>query len=497
MESRANQSAADQHCSGDQLRRVLDDALSESEERGITAHLSDCDSCRAQLESLAADETTWTRAAGWLSSQSERVFRSGDTAGFHESSPAEDDAYDADFAVQFLSPGTTDGSLGRLGEIDIREFIGRGAMGIVLKGWQAELNRFVAVKVMSPYLAVSGAARRRFEREAQAAAAILHPNVMPIHSVSSTARLPYLVMPFLSCESLQERVNREGPLPLIEQLQIAVQVARGLAAAHAQGLVHRDVKPANILLEMGVDRVMLTDFGLARAVDDASLTRSGVIAGTPQYMSPEQAGGDPIDQRSDLFSFGSVMYCMATGRAPFRAESSYGILRRLCESTPRSIREINSDAPVWLAVLIERLQERDRDVRIQSAAEVAEILEQCLAHVRQPDASPIPVACVRHSESTLRSTSMRSTFVGSARKHAWKAVIAMVAVTVVGGLIWSRTAGWFESETDGPSEQVHKSQLTAEPTAELEMEEDIAGELESIRQRIQALEDELQRGNPI
>jgi serine/threonine-protein kinase len=150
----------------------------------------------------------------------------------------------------------------------------------VLKGFQEELNRVVAVKVMAPHLASVVAARKRFAREARATAAIVHPNVMPILHVDSSGQLPYLVMPYVDCESLQDRLDREGSLTILDVLRISLQVARGLAAAHAQGLVHRDVKPANILLEPGIERVMLTDFGLARAVDDATLTRSGLIAGT-------------------------------------------------------------------------------------------------------------------------------------------------------------------------------------------------------------------------
>src|SRR6185436_19967147 len=124
---------------------------------------------------------------------------------------------------------------------------------------------------------------------------------------------------------------------------IGSQIAAGLAAAHAQGLVHRDIKPANVLLEKGVDRVRLTDFGLARATDDGSLTRTGVVTGTPQYMSPEQAQGDPLDARSDLFSLGSVIYAMAVGRPPFRAETPLGILRRITDTQPRSLRDGSPD----------------------------------------------------------------------------------------------------------------------------------------------------------
>ncbi len=191
--------------------------------------------------------------------------------------------------------------------------------------------------------------------------------------------MPYLVMPYVAGRSLQERVDRDGPLGVKEVLRIGLQAAVGLAAAHAQGLVHRDVKPSNILLENGVERVKLTDFGLARAVDDGSLTQSGVVAGTPQYMSPEQAGGEPIDHRSDLFSLGSVLYFMCAGHAPFRASSTPAILRRVCDQEPRPIREVNPDVPEWLARVIERLHAKDPSARFQSATEVAETLGRYLA----------------------------------------------------------------------------------------------------------------------
>src|SRR5437588_6254974 len=148
---------------------------------------------------------------------------------------------------------------------------------------------------------------------------------MGFHAVEEAGPVPYLVMEYVRGSSLQDRLDQSGPLELKEILRIGMQIASGLAAAHAQGLVHRDIKPANILLENGVERVKLTDFGLARAVDDASLTQSGVVAGTPMYMSPEQADGLPVDCRSDLFSLGSVLYAMCTGRPPFRAPSAVAV----------------------------------------------------------------------------------------------------------------------------------------------------------------------------
>src|SRR5262249_21378146 len=163
-----------------------------------------------------------------------------------------------------------------------------------------------------------GAARKRFAREAQAAAAVIHEHVVSVYAVDANAVPPYLVMAFITGQSLQQRIDQSGPLELKEILRIGMQTACGLAAAHSQGLVHRDIKPANIMLENGIERVRITDFGLARAVDDASISQSGAVAGTPQYMAPEQAAGTLVDQRADLFSLGSTLYAMCTGRPPFR-----------------------------------------------------------------------------------------------------------------------------------------------------------------------------------
>ena len=164
----------------------------------------------------------------------------------------------------------------------------------------------------------------------QAAAAVVHDHVIPIHCVEIAGPVPYLVMPYVTGRSLQERLERRAAGDRRSPADRDAD-GRGLAAAHAQGLVHRDIKPANILLENGVERVRITDFGLARAVDDASQTQSGVIAGTPQYMAPEQARGEAVDARADLFSLGSVLYAMCTGHPPFRAETTLAVLRRICD----------------------------------------------------------------------------------------------------------------------------------------------------------------------
>ncbi len=320
-------------CDTSTIERFLEGRLDADELPAFEQHREDCPACRECLESRAADADCWSDARDDLPRDCAAT-RGVDFDGRSTPSRGEilrnrellADAVDVDALLAmvkpYLAPTDDPRMLGRVGTYEVMGIVGAGGNGIVLKGFDAALNRAVAIKLMSPRLADSGTARRRFSREAQAAASVVHDNVMAIHAVSETIGLPYLVMPYVRGPSLERRLRNTGPLAVPEVLRIGMQVAAGLAAAHAQGLVHRDIKPANILLEEGVERVKITDFGLARAADDASLTRSGVIAGTPQYMSPEQARGEAVDHRTDLFSLGSVLYASCTGRSPFRAESS-------------------------------------------------------------------------------------------------------------------------------------------------------------------------------
>ena len=263
-------------------------------------------------------------------------------------------------------------------------------MGIVLKAFDGPLNRYVAIKVLGPHLAMNPVSRQRFAREAKAAATVVNLNVIAIHSVAEANGLPYFVMPYVRGPSLEKRLQQVGVFSVVEILRIGMQIASGLAAAHAQGVVHRDIKPANIMLEEGIERVTITDFGLARAADDASMTQTGVVAGTPQFMSPEQARGEVVDHRSDLFSLGSVLYALCTAQPPFRATSSLGVLKRVEESQPRPIREINLDIPDLLIRIIERLHAKKPAERFQNADEVAVLLEGYPAHLGQPGTVPAP-----------------------------------------------------------------------------------------------------------
>ena len=385
-------------CNRDQLYRLLFDDLSSEEHDATARHLDSCESCCAELESLAANREVWKEAKLQLASIAFEIGRSRHAArcttesACHATSKRTDLGGDDRTAIpaDFLAKSDNPAMLGRLGEYEILEVIGHGGMGIVFKGYDHELNRFVAVKTLAPHLARNSSARKRFTRESQAAAAVVHPHVVPIHSVDANTHAPYFVMAYVPGESLQERIDRVGSLPLEQILRIATQIAEGLSAAHAQGLVHRDVKPANILLERNVDRVLLTDFGLARAADDASMTQSGTIVGTPHYMSPEQASGEAVDLRTDQFSLGSVMYAMCTGHPPFRAEGTFGLLHRIVHATPRSVRELNSEIPIWLERLITRLLAKTPQDRWSSLSEVAGILRSCLAHMQQPLVERLP-----------------------------------------------------------------------------------------------------------
>ncbi|MBM4071853.1 MAG: DUF1080 domain-containing protein [Planctomycetes bacterium] len=284
--------------------------------------------------------------------------------------------------LAFLAPSTRADSLGRLDHYHVLEIVGKGGFGTVLKAFDEKLHRVVAIKTLSMELSASGTARQRFIREARSAAAVTHEHVVTIHSVVEEHRPPYLVMQMIDGVTLQEKLDKTGTLSLREILRIGMQTADGLAAAHKQGLVHRDIKPANILLENGIERVKITDFGLARAVDDASVTQSGTVAGTPMYMSPEQAEGLPIDHRSDLFSLGTVLYVMGTGRPPFRATGTMAVLKRVIDDTPRPIRESNPEVPDWLCDIISKLHAKKPEERFQTAREVAELLGQNLAEVQ-------------------------------------------------------------------------------------------------------------------
>jgi serine/threonine protein kinase len=266
--------------------------------------------------------------------------------------------------------------LGRLGPYRILRVLGMGATGVVFVAEDVQLRRQVALKVMKPAAEVNDLARQRFLREAQAAAVLDHDHIVTIYQVGEDNGVPFLAMKLLQGETLDERLKRDKQLLVHEVLRIGREIAAGLDAAHEHGLTHRDIKPANIFLEAGCQRVKIVDFGLARGVsDDLHLTRTGTIVGTPAYMSPEQARGQRVDHRSDLFSLGCVLYRMCTGRAPFKADDTMGLLIALAEDQPPPIKAFNPDVPDKLVGLIGQLLAKRPEARPQSARTVAATLE--------------------------------------------------------------------------------------------------------------------------
>jgi serine/threonine-protein kinase len=383
----------------DRLKDLLADHLPAEDHAKVAAHLEVCSACQYRVEGLTAGQRSWPGMARKLS-----VFHAAPEPALrkvmarlkesNDLATGDEPGVSANLPLNFLSPPEKPGQIGRLERYEVLEEIGRGGMGVVLKAFDPSLHRVVAIKVLAPQLATSGVARKRFLREAKAAAAVTHDHIVTIHAVDEANGLPYLVMQFVAGQSLQDRLDKDGPLELTEILRIGTQTASGLAAAHAHGIVHRDIKPANILLEEGVQRVRITDFGLARAMDDASLTQSGFVAGSPLYMAPEQARGEALDHRADLFSLGSVLYTMCTGRPPFRAANTLGVLRRVTDDAPRPIRETNPEIPDWLAEVVTKLMAKEPAERFQSAAEVEEILGRHLAQLQHaawvPPRSPAP-----------------------------------------------------------------------------------------------------------
>ena len=464
------------HCDPERLRLLLQERLPVLEQNELMGHLDHCQRCQETLEGLAADKPWW-----------EELRRIPVTEPWSGEPEMENPppGHEVGLPLDFLDPADDPAHLGRLGPFVITEVLGRGGMGIVFKGMDVALNRPVAIKVLAPYFASSGAARKRFAREAQAAAAVVHEHVVAIHGVDTWKGLPYLVMSFVNGRSLQERLDAEGALGVREILRIGMQTASGLAAAHAQGLVHRDVKPANILLENGVERVKLTDFGLARTADDASLTQSGVIAGTPQYMAPEQAAGEVVDHRADLFSLGSVLYAMCTGHPPFRADSAMAVLRRICDESPRPVRSLNPDVPIWLAAVLDKLLAKAPAERFQSAKEVADLLGTYLAHLQQPDTQPLPRAIAGQS-SACRARRLRRLLIGAA-------LLLVLGGITLAALRWMPPSDRFPPGQE-TIEENNPGPLSADPKSARPWPDDgFQSQVDEAHQRSQKLEDELRQ----
>ena len=309
------------------------------------------------------------------------------------------------------------------GRYSIDRELGRGGMGVVYLAREVHLDRLVAIKLLPPDRAAQPSLRERFLREARLAAKLSHPNIIPIHAVEDTAGFVFYVMAFVDGESIAQRVRRRGPMPISEGTRVLREVAWALAYAHGQGLVHRDVKPDNILLESATGRVLVADFGIAAATGYAG---ADGIAGTPEFMSPEQALGKPVDARSDLYGLGATAFYLFSGRFPFEGATATEILAKQVTEPPPPLASLGLAVPRKLASLVDRCLAKDPDHRAASAQVLAEQLGVAIEQRRE-----LPAA--------LRNFVKRARLNGSGTLLAGLALLpTSIAMSAYLGL----TAGW-------------------------------------------------------
>jgi serine/threonine protein kinase len=406
----------------DAVQRLLASDYGEPEARWLEEHLARCSHCLDAVKALRTDDglVEAARGAGVAEILGEpvddalldRLYRLRPSGTPGSGATQVDTPHRTGWDTQadlpageehdFLPPPEVPGEIGRLAGYRVLRLLGAGGQGIVLEAEDPRLQRRVALKVMRPLLAASASARKRFLREARGLAAIRHDHVVPIYEVGEDRGIPFLAMPLLQGESLERRLQREYRLATAEVLRVGREAAEGLAAAHARGLIHRDVKPANIWLEAkgqerrsdegpgprapsSPDRVLLLDFGLARAGGgQGSLTGVNLVVGTPAYVAPEQARGETADARSDLFSLGIVLYRMATGEFPARGRDLASRGPGPSQERPASPDEINPGVPPALAELILQLLSSSPSLRPASAGDVADRLRT----LERPPAAP-------------------------------------------------------------------------------------------------------------
>ena len=283
-------------------------------------------------------------------------------------------------AYAFLEPPTKPGGVGCLGDYELIRVLGEGGMGIVFEADDRRLGRKVALKVLRPEL-TDESFRQRFEREGKISSSIQDDNICLVYQIGVHNSVSYMAMEFLKGEDLDEKLKRDGWLPIPVVFKIAKQMALGLAVAHEKKLIHRDIKPANVWLESGgpggdFKRVKLLDFGLAKSTEvESTLTAKGMIVGTPNYMAPEQICGEPLDERADLFSLGCVMYRMLSGKIPFEKENTLAVLHAVVESEIPALKDLDQKLPKEVYGLMTKLLSKNPADRPATARKVVSMIE--------------------------------------------------------------------------------------------------------------------------
>lgn len=360
----------------------------------------------------------------------------------------------------FLAPAEQPDEIGRLGSYRILKVLGAGGMGVVYKAEDPQLQRLVALKAMLPSLGASESARKRFLREARTAASIGHDHIVHIYQVGEDRSVPFMAMQFLEGEPLDERLKREERLPLKEVLRIGRETAEGLAAAHAKGLVHRDIKPANLWLEGQRGRIKILDFGLARAAtDDTHLTQTGAIIGTPAYMAPEQAAGEAVDQRCDLFSLGCVLYRLCTGELPFKGNNTLSIISALAMTNPDPPSKVKDDVPGPLSELVMKLLAKKPAERPPSATAVVDAIQKIESQIEEPADRPGQKTQKMKVAEKTRTETFKTQPAGPAKKRPrWPLVAGLAAACglVVAGIVlfWPTPHGLVKIESDDPAVEI-------------------------------------------
>jgi hypothetical protein len=308
-----------------------------------------------------------------------------------------------------------------LGSYQILDEIGRGGMAVVYRAYQPSLNREVAIKVLPPQFTFDQQFIQRFVREAQAAASLRHPHIIVIHDVAEQDGLYYIVMELLTGRTLRQLVEEEGALPPARVARLVEQIASALDYAHRRGFVHRDVKPDNIFVDQG-DRVTLTDFGIAKAASGTQLTRTGMLVGTPQYMSPEQARGDAVGPATDIYALGIVAYQMLSGQVPFRGTTPHAILYQQIHELPPPLRSVRSGLPPAVDSVLNAALAKEPRARYSSAGQFAQALATTVA-----GGAPVP------PPPPAKRTAPAPARPGPSRRQPllWLWVLAIVAVAVV------------------------------------------------------------------
>lgn len=342
--------------------------------------------------------------------------------------------------------------------------LGRGGMGAVYLARDVQLDRPVAIKFLPPDLAARPDLRARFLQETRTAASFSHPNIVPVHAVEERDKVLCFVMGYVDGETLSRRIQRAGPLPVGDAVRLLQEAAWALSYAHGRGIVHRDVKPDNILIDRGSGRAMITDFGISRSQETTGgLTMVGELIGTPQFMSPEQATGENVDGRSDLYSLGVVAFYALTGRFPFDASSTQGFLAAHITKPAPSVASLRPELPASLSSAIDRLLEKDPARRFQTGEELAEQLDPIRASRREIP-PPIRLFAVKSGQlirNALILFFLAPTLGNSVRGDADQVVLFTMVIAAVIALVFSAIAGLRELAAQGYSHDDVRTGLLA------------------------------------